>query len=486
VIASASIHIDVVDVTYVNGNGTAMTTGVDSEPEEDLLAAAGESNGNSDTQPLSQDFQANLSNDEFQVELDGLAPSDVQSLTEAGNSVPIQSATAPAGGGTVAATPDELVDGDDDLTHADDAQITQQTGDTVVANDASITVQTPMDSFNAAVPNSQSTAQDDFFFDGTDNNSTTNTNVWEMDLEDKNLGTQGQSHYEAGTTDSATGWNCADIAQDAFGALETDIDNDPNRVIDIVGFSRGSAEAVDFANLVTNALNAGQLTYMQGLHQEVAKNITIRFIGVYDLVTCIDGIDGNPGSLMLTLPKGVGLVAHAVALSEERADFEFSDLSQLNPNSDPLDQLGFRGVHSDIGGDAQGPNVKDPLTAVTLDWMNNEAKTAGWNTLNVSLETINQITDNTIAPLVATPAAYNAQSVNQIYWATYYGIPHFYFLQYRNFRTTDPTLQCWQPGVSDLAHMPLYTSQAPPFWDPNLAINSLPSLPLPLQITNGA
>jgi hypothetical protein len=216
-------------------------TGVDSEPEEDLLAAAGESNGNSDTQPLSQDFQANLSNDEFQVELDGLAPSDVQSLTEAGNSVPIQSATAPAGGATVAATPDELVDGEDGLTHADDATINQQTGATVVPNDASITVQTAMDSFNASVPNSQSTAQDDFFFDGTDNNDTTNTNVWEMYLEDTQLGLQGQKHYETGTTYSATGWDCADIVQQAVGQLVADVKNDPNRTIDIVGFSRGSA-----------------------------------------------------------------------------------------------------------------------------------------------------------------------------------------------------------------------------------------------------
>jgi len=40
-----------------------------------------------------------------------------------------------------------------------------------------------MDSFNEVVPNSQQKAQSDFFFDGTDNNSTTNTNVSEMFLE---------------------------------------------------------------------------------------------------------------------------------------------------------------------------------------------------------------------------------------------------------------------------------------------------------------
>ena len=52
--------------------------------------------------------------------------------------------------------------------------------------------------------------------------------------------------------------------------------------------------------------------------------INIRFLGVYDLVTTIGDIAGHSGSLIETLPKGVGHVAHAVALSEEREKFEFT------------------------------------------------------------------------------------------------------------------------------------------------------------------
>jgi hypothetical protein len=254
-----------------------------------------------------------------------------------------------------------------------------------------------------------------------------------------------------------------------------------------VGFSRGAAEAVDFGNLVTNALNAGTLTYTRDGYEHTCYQgqITIRFIGLYDMVTTINAQPGNPGLMNATLPKGVGLVAHAVALSEERQDFEWTDLSQLNPNGDQLVQLGFRGAHSDIGGDAVDPGTPDVLTAVTLNWMNTEAQSVGWNTLDPTLETINQYNKQAVQQAVATPAAYNAQPVNQIY--TRLGGLFAFNLQYRNFGVIDPNLQCWLPGIADLQHMPLYTSQGPQFWDPNFLQNLVWPLPqTPVQTQNGA
>jgi hypothetical protein len=269
----------------------------------------------------------------------------------------------------------------------------------------------------------------------------------------------------------ATGLDCATIVNDALGELEKDVANDPNRMIDVVGFSRGSAQAVDFANIVQSDLSQGIISYnyYDSLTQaETVKSVKvnpgqvqIRFLGLYDLVTTIGGTAGDDGGLKETLPKGIGLVAHAVALSEEREKFEFTDLTQLNPNGDPLDQLGFRGAHSDVGGGAT-PGVNNLLTAETLRWMNSEALTGGWTTLDSTKEDLN--TPSTLEGL--TDDIYNNElPVHQIYAVNVgLGILYTYDLQYRNFAINDPVehLQGWQPS-GDI----LYSSQAPQFWNRN-------------------
>jgi hypothetical protein len=245
------------------------------------------------------------------------------------------------------------------------------------------------------VPNNQVASSDDFFFDGTNDNPGDLTNVWEMRLEDSGQAPQVQAHYITGSTadNGATGADCYSLVQSAFQKLEQDVMNDPNRTIDIVGFSRGSAEALDFANLINYSLLDSNLQ-TKGLSGKLTTvtfdQLKIRFIGLYDLVTTIGGQVGSSGNLNVDLPQGVGLIAHAVALSKEREDFEFTDLSQLNPNNDQLDQLGFIGAHADIGGDPNDlpPSATnpEPLTAVTLNWMNQEAVKGGWTTLNTNNE----------------------------------------------------------------------------------------------------
>jgi hypothetical protein len=473
-VSTDSVHMDIVAITYVNQSGNTLD-GVYSESETDLLAAAGEYFPGADVTSLVQDFNANLNSDEFQIVLQGLNQSNVQTFTEAGQTVTLQS------GSSAPETPIELVDSEDGLDSSGDNSINQLTGATVVQDLASLDLQTSMDKLTTSLANNQVAANEDFFFDGTNNVFTDQTNVSEMSLEDTNQGPQAQAHYIAGTQDSATGADCFEIAYTAFQTLKTDVMNDPNRTIDIVGFSRGSAEAVEFSNLVENALAAGTLMTIapDGAVTPVkASQLSIRFMGLYDLVTTIWADPGNSGALDETLPAGVGLVAHAVALSEEREDFEFTDLSQLNPNGDTLHQLGFRGVHSDIGGDAVAPNQPDQLTAVTLAWMNSQAGSVGW-TLNTNNLTING--PGTIQGLTA--AAYNALPVHQIYIiTTILGVPIYYNLQYRNFETIDPLLQCWQPGPNPLDPMLNYVTvayTAPPnnqfvnfqtFWNPNFPV----------------
>jgi hypothetical protein len=85
-----------------------------------------------------------------------------------------------------------------------------------------------------------------------------------------------------------------------------------DEVIDIVGFSRGAALAIAFAN-------------------KLAKNHperSIRFIGVFDIV----GEFGAPGQFInldfnLKMPPNVTRCYHAMALDEHRAVFQLTRLS---------------------------------------------------------------------------------------------------------------------------------------------------------------
>jgi uncharacterized protein (DUF2235 family) len=132
-----------------------------------------------------------------------------------------------------------------------------------------------------------------------------------------------------------------------------------DRTVDIVGFSRGAAIAMSFANEIAEEL-PGQ---------------PIRFVGVFDLV----GQFGLPGrhinaGHVLTLPANVQCCRHAMALDESRAFFPITRLCDDNGNpADSLVELWFRGVHSDVG----GGNGNRGLNWVALHWMYMNAIRAG-------------------------------------------------------------------------------------------------------------
>ena len=121
--------------------------------------------------------------------------------------------------------------------------------------------------------------------------------------------------------------------------------------VDVIGFSRGAALAVSFAN-------------------EVAKRfptLSIRFLGVWDIV----GEFGLPGRFFnaghdLHMPKNALSCYHAMALDERRVVFQ---LTRLHEGHGPVDEhpteVWFRGVHSDVG----GGNGNFGLNWISLDWM---------------------------------------------------------------------------------------------------------------------
>ena len=140
----------------------------------------------------------------------------------------------------------------------------------------------------------------------------------------------------------------------------------PDRIIDITGFSRGAATAIDFCNLVQSR---GIKT--PGTDTVVEPNPKIRFIGVWDVVASFGfALLGDQALNLfhhLALPKAnVDYCFHALAIDERRPSF-------LPMRLNGACEVWFRGVHSDIG----GGNGNDALNDVTLKWMMSKAKAAG-------------------------------------------------------------------------------------------------------------
>jgi uncharacterized protein (DUF2235 family) len=121
--------------------------------------------------------------------------------------------------------------------------------------------------------------------------------------------------------------------------------------VDIVGFSRGAALALHFAN-------------------SLPSETKVRFIGLFDTVPSF-GIPGNNIDLgwKLKVPPSVERCCHAMALNESRYNFP---LHRLEP-SPHLSEVWFRGVHSDVG---EG-NGNSGLSSISLDWMLDGAHTTG-------------------------------------------------------------------------------------------------------------
>ncbi len=146
-------------------------------------------------------------------------------------------------------------------------------------------------------------------------------------------------------------------------------DGDPH--IDIIGFSRGAALALHFANVVAK----------KGVRDKNGKRIIpeIRFLGLWDTVASfgipIDFIlpfqEINLG-FKLTVPSNVRKCFHALALNERRQSFDVTRLDEARED-DRIRELWFRGVHSDVG----GGNGNTGLSSISLSWMFENAIESG-------------------------------------------------------------------------------------------------------------
>ncbi|MEZ5304930.1 MAG: DUF2235 domain-containing protein [Verrucomicrobiales bacterium] len=142
-----------------------------------------------------------------------------------------------------------------------------------------------------------------------------------------------------------------------------------DRTVDVIGFSRGAATALDFCNRLAKGVEID------------GKRVRpeVRFLGLWDVVSAF----GVPGLLIdaarkvdvgwdLDLPPNVAHCFHAMALDEGRQAF---DAHRLDPEHDDenVEELWFRGVHSDVG----GGNTNIDRSNISLCWMLQRAAACG-------------------------------------------------------------------------------------------------------------
>ena len=163
--------------------------------------------------------------------------------------------------------------------------------------------------------------------------------------------------------------------------------NEGDTEIDIFGFSRGAAEAREFANLIYRegipdySTGRTRKVYVEGRGvAEVTEydrvHPDIRFLGLFDTVASmgVPGDDSNPGFDM-SIPPNVRNVRQAIATNETRREFPLSSVIDLdNPDDPRIVERSFPGAHSDVGGGYEDNNI---ASRVPLMWMWEEAIAAG-------------------------------------------------------------------------------------------------------------
>lgn len=168
-------------------------------------------------------------------------------------------------------------------------------------------------------------------------------------------------------------------------------DDDSAMDVDIVGFSRGAAQARAFANRIVVSTRDGWYQYQardnNGKAIARCQKLNFRFMGLFDTV-----LSTNKSRVLyqLAVPDAFAYVAQAVALNEYRGTAVHPYLSagafpgeSIMPGMySPVEQpgrtrieRGFIGAHADIGG-GFGENDKQ-LAQVASAWMVKQAEAAG-------------------------------------------------------------------------------------------------------------
>ncbi len=142
-----------------------------------------------------------------------------------------------------------------------------------------------------------------------------------------------------------TGAGGLNRVSDAMCNLKEQLKNG-DRAVDIIGFSRGAAEAREFANRIARKRSP----------------VTVRFMGLFDTVASI-GIPGNgvnPG-YDLSIGNDIKYVFQATANDERRTLFPLHSIKSNTGigNTPTRIEIGFPGAHSDVGGGYEDGDLSD-------------------------------------------------------------------------------------------------------------------------------
>ena len=181
----------------------------------------------------------------------------------------------------------------------------------------------------------------------------------------RGVGSAGLLRRAAGTI---SGFGGRTFVRRALDKLKDNIEQG-DTTIDVVGFSRGAALALDFVNEIAK----GKAKLADG---SIPK---VRFLGLFDCVPSF-GVALIPINIGwdLEVPANVEKCFHALALDERRGNFHLHRpkmLGEQRPGS--LTEVWFRGVHSDIGGNGADEDPPRGLASIALNWMFVNAQACG-------------------------------------------------------------------------------------------------------------
>ena len=186
-----------------------------------------------------------------------------------------------------------------------------------------------------------------YAFDGTGQNGNGKPEIEQTWVSILRNGYEGNKVYEPGVGSAfgtriiggATGLGNRSRLEDAYKEFLR-IYGSGDHDVDIIGFSRGAAEAREFANMLSErGYNPDYIRFYN--KNKPGCPVKIRFIGLFDTV---NKTFGN----RLDIPSDVEMVRQATAQDERRSSFPLTSLNDPLPGQD-FEELPFPGDHSDIG-----------------------------------------------------------------------------------------------------------------------------------------
>ncbi|MDO5666811.1 MAG: DUF2235 domain-containing protein [Alcaligenaceae bacterium] len=166
--------------------------------------------------------------------------------------------------------------------------------------------------------------------------------------------------------------------------------------IDLSGFSRGAALASIFANKIAEYTTDHYFQYkakwLPPGQQDIKVCVNLRFVGLFDTVHQLGTLGRDNKKFSYTVAQDWALYAHAVALNEHRAIMTLTRYKDENTTN--VEEYGFLGNHSDIGGslftedltDSTNPSLGtySDLGNIPLAWIYDKATQANVPLKNLS------------------------------------------------------------------------------------------------------